>query len=91
MITVWLGAGAKGTLLQEAAAKAPYETGGVLMGWTAGDDICISDVIGPGPEATHERTSFLPDHPWQAEQIAMLYEKSGRLLAYLGDWLSRVK
>ena len=86
VITVWLAAGVEEALFHEATSHAPHETGGVLMGWSTGEDICVTNVIGPGPDATHERTSFLPDNKWQAEQIATLYERSGRRLSYLGDW-----
>lgn len=86
MTTVWLGAGVEQTLLQEATSKAPTETGGVLLGWISGENICVTNVLGPGPDALHEPKSFEPDSAWQQERIALLYERSGRRLLYLGDW-----
>lgn len=86
MTTVWLGAGVETALLAEAVSKAPLETGGVLLGWISGAEICITNVIGPGPAAVHEAESFEPDSSWQQDKIALLYGRSGRRLAYLGDW-----
>ena len=59
------------------------------MGWWA--DITtavIAAVIGPGPDARHERHNFEPDQDWQLDQIAQHYEASGRRETYLGDWHS---
>jgi integrative and conjugative element protein (TIGR02256 family) len=81
-----LGNGVMEGLLLEARRCAPLETGGVLLGWRDATDVCVTNIIGPGPRATHDRTSFMPDADWQAEQVALLYSQSGRRLAYLGDW-----
>lgn len=86
MTIVWLGAGVEKTLLAEAVSKAPLETGGILLGWITGADVCITNVIGPGPGAVHDTRSFEPDSRWQQDNIALLYERSVRRLAYLGDW-----
>lgn len=73
-------------LSREANFRYPLETGGVLLGVTQQNAVQISDVVGPGPKARHARYSFQPDDVWQNEQIANLYETSGRELEYLGDW-----
>lgn len=73
-------------LVVEASRHAGAETGGVLMGWRSDVDVVVTHVIGPGPSARHEASSFCPDSEWQDAQIANLYEQSGRRLAYLGDW-----
>ncbi|MGJ9373832.1 Mov34/MPN/PAD-1 family protein [Nesterenkonia sp. CF4.4] len=86
LTTVWLGNRITAALLREANAKAPFETGGVLLGWRSSEHICVTNIVGPGPNARHDRTSFDPDSGWQAEQIAQLYADSGRRLSYLGDW-----
>lgn len=84
--TIWLGKGIAATLLQEATRFAPLETGGVLLGWRDSEHICVTNLVGPGPEARHDKRSFDPDAQWQTEQIARLYAESGRRLSYLGDW-----
>lgn len=68
----------------------PNEAGGALMGHINDDasGIVITHVIGPGPQATHNRTSFVPDYPYQELEIGRLYDESERTLAYLGDWHS---
>lgn len=83
---LWLGQGITETLQQEASRMAPYETGGLLLGWSTPDSICVTSIVGPGPSATHRRKSLLPDHKWQSQELARAYEQSGRRLSYLGDW-----
>ena len=74
----------------EAARVAPYETGGVLMGYWARpySEVVVTATIGPGPNARHEATRFLPDADYQDGEIARLYHGSGRTVTYLGDWHS---
>jgi integrative and conjugative element protein (TIGR02256 family) len=74
----------------ECERRAPTETGGVLMGYRAdgSDETVATHVIGPGPNAIHEKFRFVPDHDYQLAEIARLYESSGRRLEYLGDWHS---
>ncbi len=68
----------------------PNEAGGALMGYWSEDDkeVVITDVIGPGPDATHKPTSFKPDYSFQEKEIERLYNESGRTHTYLGDWHS---
>lgn len=68
----------------------PNEAGGALMGYVNdnGSKILITKIIGPGPEAVHNRMSFIPDYAYQEEEIARLYSESERTLVYLGDWHS---
>lgn len=78
-------------MTDQATSYAPArtdgrETGGVLLGWRDALDIVVEHVIGAGPEADHQRSSFQPDAGWQEARIAELYERSGRQLDYLGDW-----
>lgn len=73
-------------MLAEADAHAPLETGGVLLGVSDGLNVWIDEVIGPGPAAIHRKTSFTPDATYQYQQIAAIYEASGRRVSYLGDW-----
>jgi integrative and conjugative element protein (TIGR02256 family) len=75
-------------LVNEAERVFPFETGGVLMGYWAKDytEVVITDVIGPGPEARHSISGFVPDYQFQEGEIERVYEESSRLSAYLGDW-----
>src|SRR5947209_17503998 len=74
-------------LLNEARRTSPLETGGILMGWQSSNlGCCITDVIGPGPNAKHTSWSFDPDYNFQRQIVASVYEASGRLHSYLGDW-----
>lgn len=86
LTTTWLGKGVAKALFMETTRSAPLETGGVLLGWRTTEHICVTDIVGPGPGASHARDSFVPDAEWQSEEVARLYAESGRRLAYLGDW-----
>ncbi len=71
----------------EADDKYPNETGGIFFGyWSDPREAVVSRVIGPGPEARHSPCSFEPDSDYQEFELSILYEKSGRLHSYLGDW-----
>lgn len=72
----------------ESERWSPKETGGVLMGYWSDRDVVLTDIIGPGPKAVHRRYSFTPDSKWQENEIARIYEESGRVITYLGDWHS---
>jgi integrative and conjugative element protein (TIGR02256 family) len=80
-----------GSLEQEADRHYPNETGGVLLGFADAqkdDQIQIALQVGPGPKAVHKRFRFEPDSNWQQKRIAEAYEKSCRIVSYLGDWHS---
>jgi len=75
--------------LREIDATFPRESGGVLMGRQRGQrEICIDEIVGPGPNARHERYSFEPDLEWQRARIAERYARTGGKSTYLGDWHS---
>jgi integrative and conjugative element protein (TIGR02256 family) len=71
-----------------AKAAAPDETGGVLVGYDAGNGLVVEAITGPGPNATHKPHAFEPDHEHQEKEIARIYACSGRRHTYLGDWHS---
>lgn len=75
-------------LLTEAWAHWPNETGGVLLGRHSGrgdHSAVVRHVVGPGPNARHDRYGFEPDTEWQAAQVADLWTVDPTL-EYLGDW-----
>jgi len=79
-------------LLDEMTALAnrahPNETGGVLIGYDAGNGLAIAAITGPGPRAVHEPDAFIPDYVYQDGEIERIYRESGRCHTYLGDWHS---
>lgn len=78
-------------MCREAERCYPRESGGVLLGYIDIEDakrIEVIKQIGPGPDARHEPHRFEPDGEWQAGVIATDYERSGRIITYLGDWHS---
>lgn len=86
--TIWLPA----KLLDEMGALAtsayPKETGGVLIGYDAGNGLVVTGITGPGPEAIHESHAYTPDYAYQDAEIGRVYRESGRRHTYLGDWHS---
>lgn len=87
MSRCWISTSDLGQIVAEAERAWSDETGGILMGYVdaAGTPV-VTDVIGPGPAATHAPTGFVPDSPWQQRQVDVVYERSGRRYTYLGDW-----
>ena len=86
--TAWLSRETLLEMTEEADRWAPLETGGVLMGYHAGDAgaVVVTHAVGPGPNAVHERARFVPDQDYHLREIARHYAASGRRLHYLGDW-----
>jgi integrative and conjugative element protein (TIGR02256 family) len=72
-------------MLTEGWRTFPNETGGILLGTSHGDEVAVTTVIGPGPDATHARYTFTPDSDWQASQVAAAWHLNPDT-EYLGDW-----
>jgi integrative and conjugative element protein (TIGR02256 family) len=85
---VWVSEAVLEAMEKEAREKSPMETGGVLIGYWADDsgEVVITHATGPGPEAVHRLDEFIPDAPFQRNEVARIYRDSGRLHTYLGDW-----
>lgn len=89
MSSLWVAGSVVERLYLLAAAAAPEETGGLLLGYTSPDGAqVVRDVIGPGPQASHAHTTFDPDHAWQTAELQRRYLESDGELGYLGDWHS---
>lgn len=73
-------------LQAEANRCYPLETGGLLVGYRAGEEWVIQDVVGPGPGARHRRKTFDPDHVWHAAELRARFERSGGRELFIGDW-----
>ena len=87
---VWVGVNSLRTLTELSKRQAPAETGGVLLGYWRADrrTAVITHIVGPGPSARHGEVSFEPDHEYHLAEIARIYDASGRIATYLGDWHS---
>jgi integrative and conjugative element protein (TIGR02256 family) len=88
--TLWLPEHLRDALVLQGVDNAPYETGGILLGYELVDELAVvvTDLVGPGPTASYSRGEFVPDGLWQEHQVARIYERSGRRTTYLGDWHS---
>lgn len=69
-----------------ASASFPKETGGVFIGYDAGNGLVVTAITGPGPMAVHVPYAFTPDYNYQDAMIEHIYHESGRCHTYLGDW-----
>lgn len=90
MPVVWIAPDVLSGILAEATRKFPLETGGVLLGYAdlLSSQVAVCAWAGPGPQASHRRTGFVPDHEYHERETARIYAESGRIWAYLGDWHS---
>lgn len=89
MTVVWFREAALSAIRDEASRIEPVETGGILMGYWAGEaEAVVADVVGPGPAAVHAADQFAPDYDFQDAEVARVYLGSGGSLTYLGDWHS---
>lgn len=87
LTTLWISNAIFQGMLVDADRWAPYETGGVFMGYRAkNDDVVVTHLIAAGPNASHKRTGLYPDQDYQLKQIADIYSDSKGTITYLGDW-----
>lgn len=90
MKKVWILRNVFDRIVQEAERKAPLETGGLLIGYRSADDIhlVVMDMIGPGPKAKHRKWTYKPDYGFHREEVKKVYDETGGMHTYLGDWHS---
>jgi len=84
----WIDTQAMMSIMAKAKEKYPLETGGVLIGYHKGQDVIITDIIGPGHGAIHEQFYFEGDTDWQKIKMDEIYDATDGRLRYLGDWHS---
>lgn len=84
--TCWLPRGLADQLLAWAGDWRPLEVGGILGGYHAGDNAVITDLVGPGPEAIHSTSHFLPDPEYHVAEMRRIHHASNGGRMYLGDW-----
>lgn len=87
----WIEAGALEFIKTESQRMAPKETGGLLLGYRAAEDVIITMATGPGPKSKHKSSSYLPDNNFDSDQIAEIYRNTDGVITYLGDWHSHPK
>lgn len=65
------------------------ETGGMLLGFeTVSEQLVVTQATRPGPLARRRWRCFHPDDAWDIATLADIYEASGRVIRYLGEWHS---
>lgn len=84
----WMPSSVRDELVELAREWAPLEVGGVLAGYWHENVAVITDWVGPGDGAEHERSHFAPDYEFHVHEIARLYAASKGTTIYLGDWHS---
>jgi integrative and conjugative element protein (TIGR02256 family) len=84
---VWVAESAMSLSLRLADDRHPYETGGMLLGYEAGNgEAVITRLIGPGPKAEHSRFTFSPDSEYQQSELEAHFRATNGRETYLGDW-----
>jgi len=90
--SIWIPQDAIDFILKNGKEWSPMETGGVLIGYRASEEVfVITKVIGTGNKAIHKRYSFEPDQNFHELEISRLYFESGQIETYLGDWHTHPK
>lgn len=84
--TVWLSYKLFLEIFQQDFAHCPNETGGILMGRKTKSCFLISHIIGPGPKAIHNKSSFIPDNDYHTKEIENIHRETSGMIEYLGDW-----
>lgn len=84
---LWIPRRVFSRMVANATQWAPYETGGMLLGYEADNgEAVVTEVIGPGPTARHGRFRFKPDADFQQAELETHYLKTNGRETYLGDW-----
>jgi integrative and conjugative element protein (TIGR02256 family) len=86
VFTVWIGRSLLEFIESEAVKWSTLETGGVFAGYCVRDEIVVTQVVGPGPNAMHKATMFIPDYQFHNREIARIFKESNGREYYLGDW-----
>lgn len=84
---IWFKQSAFQSLVKEAKKKYPLETGGVLIGYfVSKNKIVITEVLGPGKLAEHEKDRFEPDQNFHEIELEKHFFNTNHKEVYLGDW-----
>ncbi|MCE5311437.1 MAG: Mov34/MPN/PAD-1 family protein [Acidobacteriales bacterium] len=85
-MTAWVAESVLQTMRNEAHRRFPVESGGVLIGYWAKQQVIIVAATAPGPDAHHTSARYVPDQAHDEQQVAQAYNASRRRYIYLGDW-----
>jgi integrative and conjugative element protein (TIGR02256 family) len=88
---VWLPLPLVRRIVVAATRAGGHETGGMLVGYEGADragEMVVTQLIAAGPRAKRGEFDFNPDGRWQRGELARVYQASGRLETFLGDWHS---
>lgn len=88
---VWLPRALVDRMVCDAERYGKRETGGMIVGYEGRDragEVVVTELIAAGPKAKRGEYEFHPDGRWQRRELARLYEESGRVATFLGDWHS---
>ena len=78
---IWLSDAVVSYITVEADRTWPLETGGVLVGYVAdNDDMVILSASGPGPNASHKRYRFKPDHNYHVDFLQKNFKNNERVV-----------
>lgn len=87
MSNIWISYALSEEFKALANAHHPRETGGILLGYVAeNNDVVVTKIIGPGPNAKHGPFSFHPDAPYQKARLDEHFYATSGQESYLGDW-----
>lgn len=75
-------------MVHESRARAPRETGGILIGTLASDGLMITRAVGPGPNARHESSGFKRDGQYSQNELDRIFAESEGREDYVGEWHS---
>lgn len=84
--TVWLGRDHWDALQRAADVWAPFEVGGILLGYRNGTDTVVTHLVGPGDNAHHAWYGFSPDEAYQRDTALRVFAQTDGVSRYLGDW-----
>ena len=90
---VWLSSSLDHAVKAAASAKAPLETGGILIGyWASASEVVITRSIAAGPKARHQFRSFAiasnnSSGGWRYAEIMPIVPKIGIGLVPLIQWI----
>lgn len=73
-------------ILQESLKSKWKETGGVLIGYKNENQIVVTDIIGPGPNAQHRVFNFQRDVAYCNNTLKKEFMETDGLITYLGEW-----
>lgn len=89
MKVIWIRNDLYQEMIKEVKSFLPLETGGILLGYTdVEENMVVTKIVGPGPEAVHQEDYFLPDGSFQQKEINKTFEETEGETTYLGDWHS---